>query len=431
MSRRKKKDQLWISGLSESQETPSGPLLDDAYSLFDLSTVLERGNKSKSSPVLAPLSPTVKKDNLSVTFATSPVPEPLGRVGWVDKGSEPTGKGEAVGHEADHTPTSAPTTTAPSSNSHELSVTPASPPSIPSPAAAAIPSMSTSGGELSGGAVNADLAASYAAMYETVEETVYPSSRKYHRSPDRKRKGAGGAVRAVGKTGGGPKDETGNGKVHATVKHGRGDGDHGDDLSLDENEGDGEGDGGDDNEPETESTPDDEPQQPPMDWGAQTRATGSGSGTGTGTGTGGVGVGLGRYDEFHGAVTKNLLWAPRYQQLLRKKRFFRVAKMVSETYCIIDVFGLGAGTGRLFGASPMLLILECYAVWNSEMHIMTLDMVKVRELVRACAREELIRPGNKTNAIRHLLDMLYFRYNPNAYPNPHPNPNANPSPDPI
>ena len=37
------------------------------------------------------------------------------------------------------------------------------------------------------------------------------------------------------------------------------------------------------------------------------------------------------------------MWAPKYQQLLRRKLIFRVSKVVSETQCVIDCYGLGAG----------------------------------------------------------------------------------------
>ena len=61
-------------------------------------------------------------------------------------------------------------------------------------------------------------------------------------------------------------------------------------------------------------------------------------------------------------------WSPAFQALCRKQRLLRAFRYISETYCLVDVYGVGV-SGRVFAegsSAGRMLVFEAYSFWNCE-----------------------------------------------------------------
>jgi len=111
-------------------------------------------------------------------------------------------------------------------------------------------------------------------------------------------------------------------------------------------------------------------------------------------------------------------WSPQFQSLIRKTKMLRCTKYISETYCVIDIYGIGIN-GRIFSGGPgKMIIIEAYSTWNSERHLIILTVPMLKEML--AGDEALFRPGNKQKLIDTLISYLYFTYTitPEAMPDP-------------
>lgn len=84
--------------------------------------------------------------------------------------------------------------------------------------------------------------------------------------------------------------------------------------------------------------------------------------------------------------------------------------MISDTNCIVHIYGLGIN-GRLLSegsSAGKLLILEAYSIWNSTKYAIVLSMMQLRMLFSS--RPELLRPGKKSALMKEIVELLYFDY---------------------
>ncbi len=118
------------------------------------------------------------------------------------------------------------------------------------------------------------------------------------------------------------------------------------------------------------------------------------------------GLKLGKY-HINTQVPPNF-WSPQFQQLIRKTKLMRCTRYISETYCVIDVYGIGI-SGRVFSGGPgRMLIIEAYSTWNSEKHIMILTVPMMLELLSK--QSDLFKAGNKQKLVETIVSYLYFSY---------------------
>ena len=119
-----------------------------------------------------------------------------------------------------------------------------------------------------------------------------------------------------------------------------------------------------------------------------------------------AGLKLGKY-KINVEVPPNF-WSPQFQSLIRKTKLMRCTKYISETYCVIDVYGIGIN-GRIFSSGPgKMIIIEAYSTWNSEKHIVVLTVPMLKDIL--AGDEALFRPGNKRKLVDTLISHLYFTY---------------------
>lgn len=105
-------------------------------------------------------------------------------------------------------------------------------------------------------------------------------------------------------------------------------------------------------------------------------------------------------------------WSPEHRAFLRKTIICRRAMMISYTYCVVSVFGLGVA-GRLFdpgggSSTPKMLLVEVYSVWDSAVHKMTFTLAQVASVLRG--HELMWRAGRKRDLVDRLVRQLYFEY---------------------
>ncbi len=131
---------------------------------------------------------------------------------------------------------------------------------------------------------------------------------------------------------------------------------------------------------------------------------------------------LGKYPK---KILPPLYWAPSYQNYTRKMRLLRHCCTISETVCIVDVYGYGIN-GRLFSAggpnSGKSLIIQAYSKWNSKKHEIYMDIMDVKRLL--IDHVDLFKPGHKKNLLMLLIKHLYFTYTIKTYPLPEDPPDA-------
>jgi hypothetical protein len=117
---------------------------------------------------------------------------------------------------------------------------------------------------------------------------------------------------------------------------------------------------------------------------------------------------LGKYKKVE-TVSKQF-WAKEYQTMLRECLLLRHAAIISDTNCIVEIFGVGF-TGRLFsdgGTSPKLLVIEVYSIWNSQKYNLVLTVMELRLLL--VNHPDLLKPGRRADLLQFLLGALYFEY---------------------
>lgn len=86
------------------------------------------------------------------------------------------------------------------------------------------------------------------------------------------------------------------------------------------------------------------------------------------------------------------------------------AQMISETNCVVEVFGVGFN-GRLFSegsSKPKFIVIEVYSIWNCQKYVAALNLLELRFLLGE--RTDLLRPGRKMALINSIVDGLYFKY---------------------
>lgn len=105
-----------------------------------------------------------------------------------------------------------------------------------------------------------------------------------------------------------------------------------------------------------------------------------------------------------------LYWSPAFQNLIRKSKLFRTSAIISETDCVVDIFGIGIN-GRVFAegsTSGRLMVVEAYSVWNSSKYVLALSCGRLRTLF--ADRPHLFKAGRKLELVRCLIELLYFVY---------------------
>ena len=93
----------------------------------------------------------------------------------------------------------------------------------------------------------------------------------------------------------------------------------------------------------------------------------------------------------------------------RRQRIYRTSMVISETRCIVTIYGVGI-QGRLISGQPSLISIDCYSIWNSQMCQIEISDKEVKNILIMAGEEQLLNPGHKLNALRFLLKLLYFRY---------------------
>ncbi len=105
---------------------------------------------------------------------------------------------------------------------------------------------------------------------------------------------------------------------------------------------------------------------------------------------------MGKY--YHDTNIPPNYWSPQFQSLIRKTRMFRTAKYISETYCVIDVFGIGI-SGRVAGSGTRMIILEAYSTWNCQKHVLVLTIPQLRQMF--AGKDVLVVFVNRAISISH------------------------------
>lgn len=89
-------------------------------------------------------------------------------------------------------------------------------------------------------------------------------------------------------------------------------------------------------------------------------------------------ISLGQYN-FEKDSSPNY-WSPIFQSLIRRTRMLKTAITISETPCIVEIYGVGI-TGRIFtegSTAGKMFILEIYSVWNSQKFVVTLNVTDIK-----------------------------------------------------
>lgn len=98
---------------------------------------------------------------------------------------------------------------------------------------------------------------------------------------------------------------------------------------------------------------------------------------------------------------------------LKKHMIARVSFRISDTSCLVDVYG---NMGRLFGGkgAGQNIQMEIFSFWNSQKYSLSFTIGDVRRLF--IDRPDLIKAGCKKKIIDGLLKRLYFKYTVTATP---------------
>ena len=92
-------------------------------------------------------------------------------------------------------------------------------------------------------------------------------------------------------------------------------------------------------------------------------------------------VQFGRYKPNEGLGS--LMWASVEGSAIsmsRSQRIDRKCMVISETKCIVSIYGMGI-QGRLISGQPSLITIDCYSIWNSERHKIELDDKEIMKVL--------------------------------------------------
>lgn len=96
--------------------------------------------------------------------------------------------------------------------------------------------------------------------------------------------------------------------------------------------------------------------------------------------------------------------------LYSERRLYRAPRIISDTSCVVSVYGIGIN-GRLFSegsSAGKLLVLEAYSIWNCCKYAIVLNLMQIRQLFSH--RPDLLRPGRKKDLLKEIVGLLYFEY---------------------
>jgi hypothetical protein len=117
---------------------------------------------------------------------------------------------------------------------------------------------------------------------------------------------------------------------------------------------------------------------------------------------------LGKYKSIDSSSP--LFWDKGFQAFIRESRLYRIAKIVSDTPCIVSIYGQGIN-GRVLSngsSAGKLIILEAYSIWNSEKYMRIMSIMDLRVILQD--KPDLFKPGMKRALIDELINLVYFKY---------------------
>jgi len=105
----------------------------------------------------------------------------------------------------------------------------------------------------------------------------------------------------------------------------------------------------------------------------------------------------------------NSTWHSSCKTFVRTVRLARESFRVSETNCLVTIYGTGVN-GRLFGSkgSGQMIKMDIFSFWNSEKFSFSFTLADIKRLF--IDRPDLLKAGCKDRIIRGLLKRLYFKY---------------------
>ena len=103
-------------------------------------------------------------------------------------------------------------------------------------------------------------------------------------------------------------------------------------------------------------------------------------------------------------------WHQNCKTFVRTVRLARESFKISETSCLIDIYGTGIN-GRLFAGgkgSGQMIKMDIFSFWNSEKFTFSFTLADIKRLF--INQPDLIKAGCKDKIINGLLKRLYFKY---------------------
>ena len=119
---------------------------------------------------------------------------------------------------------------------------------------------------------------------------------------------------------------------------------------------------------------------------------------------------LGEYEGEGGDHQSTLYWAKEFHNVVREQRIIRQAAIISDTNCIVDVFGIGIN-GRIFSDGShtgRLLVVEVFSLWDCKKHTLNMTLLQLKTVFGP--RPAFLKAGHKHDLVRELLRLMYFRY---------------------
>jgi hypothetical protein len=116
---------------------------------------------------------------------------------------------------------------------------------------------------------------------------------------------------------------------------------------------------------------------------------------------------LGQYPPYK---SRPMYWSNTIHQFTRKTRLTRKMCTISDTLCMLEVYGIGM-QGRITPegvTSAKMLVVEAYSFWNSARYDLMLTGAQLRYLL--ADREEFLLPGRRTDILERLMKQLFFIY---------------------
>lgn len=121
------------------------------------------------------------------------------------------------------------------------------------------------------------------------------------------------------------------------------------------------------------------------------------------------------YKKFKYGIKKDLTKNNQNRPFVRTGRIARVSFRISDTSCLVDVYGTNIN-GRLFGGkgTGQNIQMNIFSFWNCQKYSLSFTIGDVRRLF--IDRPDLIKAGCKSKIIDGLLKRLYFKYTVTATP---------------